>query len=478
MNTAKLMTNIVSAKNEFCRLYSRMLPEADNPLLPDYFDCCEIGDIDFDNKKILLVFHEYPVCVPADGCAVNAKVMQVLAERIGLVTPAIRCVVHAMDGSIKRMTKPATYSVEEVKDFTTNLGPVLRHFKLSGKSTSLLNDALANLEMKPIHLMTWCPTRMSYILTASKRTVETLVPLCDVLVSADIKRVDKLYFMSAKSMIILHIPADLESTFIGSLLRKSDSDDSLIIEAYHCAVQFAEGTRNKFDTPLLDAFLGGVQVDNHGNVLVKIKIGESTHVITLNESSRPVGRVGAQPDKVAKIHDLAKELKEEIVENIISNVLNQAQKDTLVEYSSCFDLTAPFDLDARLENLQKLHLTFCKEYTHTVTYPDDSELETDLERDFKISIKYPPKINCSYECLKSEFRSLWPVFNRMWPKYASTAPQHSRLMRCLKYVVSNYTITQSNLCEMILLLLAISPGKGPLERSYSKVCTFYESLKL
>ena len=169
--------------------------------------------------------------------------------------------------------------------------------------------------------------------------------------------------MSAKSMIILHILADLESAFIGSLLRKSDSDDSLIIEAYHCAVQFAEGTRNKFDTPLLDAFLGGVQVDNHGNVLVKIKIGESTHVITLNESSCPVGRFGAQPDKVAKIHDLARELKEKIDEIIISNVLNQAQ-DTLVEYSSCFDLTAPFALDARLENLQKLHSIFCKEYSH------------------------------------------------------------------------------------------------------------------
>ena len=138
-----------------------MFPEADNPLLPDYFDCCEIGDVDFENKKIILVFHEYPVCVTADGCAVNAKAMQVLAERIGLVTPAIRCVVHAMDGSIKRMTKSATYSVEEFKDFTTNLGPVLRHFKLSGKSTSLLNDALAILEMKPIHLMTWCPTWMS-----------------------------------------------------------------------------------------------------------------------------------------------------------------------------------------------------------------------------------------------------------------------------------------------------------------------------
>ena len=221
--------------------------------------------------------------------------------------------------------------------------------------------------------------------------------------------------MSAKSMIILHILADLESTFIGSLLRKSDSDDSLIIEAYHCAVQFAEGTRNKFDTPLLGAFLGGVQVDNRGNVLVKIKIGESTHVITVNESSRPVGRFGAQPDKVTKIHDHARELKEKIVENIISNVLNRAQKDTLVEYSSCFDLTAPFDLDPRLENLQKLHSIFCKEYTHTVTYPDDSEPETDLGRDFKISIKYPPKINCSYECLKSELRSLWPVFNRCGP---------------------------------------------------------------
>ena len=39
-------------------------------------------------------------------------------------------------------------------------------FHLNGKSQVLLNEALQVLDMKEVHLMTFCPTRMAYLLTA------------------------------------------------------------------------------------------------------------------------------------------------------------------------------------------------------------------------------------------------------------------------------------------------------------------------
>ena len=37
------------------------------------------------------------------------------------------------------------------------------------------------------------------------------------------------------------------------------------------------------------------------------------------------------------------------------------------------------------------------------------------------------------------------------------------------HILSNYEIQYPNLCELIVILLAISPSTGPLERSYSKL---------
>ena len=41
--------------------------------------------------------------------------------------------------------------------------------------------------------------------------------------------------------------------------------------------------------------------------------------------------------------------------------------------------------------------------------------------------------------------------------------------RFWKKVLEEYSIDFPNICELILILLAISPGTGPLERSYSKL---------
>ena len=141
------------------------------PLPPMFFKCCTLESVDFIQKKIQLVFENWPVAIVADCCKVNQKAGEMLTEECGLLSPTTRCSAHAGSGTLKRISSSKTMSVPEVVTFVEGLHPILRNFKLSGKSTSLLNNALEIMEMKPVKLMVWCPTRMANLLdlAASRR---------------------------------------------------------------------------------------------------------------------------------------------------------------------------------------------------------------------------------------------------------------------------------------------------------------------
>ena len=170
------------------------------------------------------------------------------------------------------MPKSQTYSVPEIKEFQTYLRIPLRHFQLSGKSTQLLNEAITNLEMKKIHMFSWYLTRMSYLLAACKFTVDKLIALYDVLVSADIKKEERAYIMGPQSMIILQIQADLESEFGKFYLRKLDTDHALISKTCYTSFKFADNLKSKFKTTLLNKFLNDLEEDKHGNLICNLKI--------------------------------------------------------------------------------------------------------------------------------------------------------------------------------------------------------------
>ena len=118
---------------------------------PNYFDCCFIENINCGEKTIQLLPRNWPVLIMTDGCSVNVLAGIKLTELLGLLSPNVRCSVHAGDGSLKQMAKSQTYSLPEVKKFQTYLRIILRHFQLSGRSTHLLNEALSNLK---IHMVT------------------------------------------------------------------------------------------------------------------------------------------------------------------------------------------------------------------------------------------------------------------------------------------------------------------------------------
>ena len=110
----------------------------------------------------------------------------------------------------------------------------------SGKSTSALNEILDVLGMKKVHMMTFCPTRMAYLLSAAEKSVELLMPICSVLTTLDVKREQRDTFLSPKSMFVLHALADLEKPFQKHFLKAVDTDGLVIIDMYRINERFAE----------------------------------------------------------------------------------------------------------------------------------------------------------------------------------------------------------------------------------------------
>ena len=142
--------------------------------------------------------------------------------------------------------------------------------------------------------------------------------------------------------------------------------------------------------------------------------------------------------------------------------MNQAS--TVVEFASLFDLNRKLGKEKRIEHLKKLHLIYCKEYVHTVPDGEKGDLH-----EFTLKIKYPPKITCSESDLVAEMNSLWPTITKSWLKYKDSKPVSSRIRRFWTDIISEHAIDYPNLCDMVMLLLAISPGTGPVERSFSKL---------
>ena len=97
---------------------------------PEYFKCCTVINIDYDVRKMELLFDNWPVCIAADGCATNSAAVEVLVNKIGLLSPGTRCSAHAAHGSARRLTTSKTMSTQEVVEYATNLRPALKHFKI------------------------------------------------------------------------------------------------------------------------------------------------------------------------------------------------------------------------------------------------------------------------------------------------------------------------------------------------------------
>jgi len=58
---------------------------------------------------------------------------------------------------------------------------------------------------------------------------------------------------------------------------------------------------------------------------------------------------------------------------------------------------------------------------------------------------------------------------RAWLKFKDSSPKLTITKRFLQHVVSEYAVEYPNICDLILILMAIASGTGSLERSFTKL---------
>ena len=165
--------DIEPADKELSRCFLQIYEALDFPQPPIYFKVCRVLDFDNDLKFINLEMICSPVLLTADGCKTNTKAGKDMVKMYGLVCPSVRCSVHAADGSLKRMANSKTRSVEPVVEFLGCFRKVTKHFQLSIKCSI----GCATYE-ESVHMVTFCPTRMAYLLTACAQAVLLLLPHC------------------------------------------------------------------------------------------------------------------------------------------------------------------------------------------------------------------------------------------------------------------------------------------------------------
>ena len=111
------------------------------------------------------------------------------------------------------------------------------------------------LDMKTLRMMSFCLTTVAYLLCACAQVVDLLLPICDVLASGGIRKEESDIFLSPKSMIIIHLLADLELAFQREFLKPLDHDHGAIITAQKVAESFPDQIWDLFEPKKLEKLL-------------------------------------------------------------------------------------------------------------------------------------------------------------------------------------------------------------------------------
>ena len=92
----------------------------------------------------------------------------------------------------------------------------------------LLDECLSILEVQPIHLISWCQTRMGYFFKACIACNGILSAVYDVMATANIRVEERDIFFTAKNIYTLKLVSHVELFFSRELLRPSDKSNLLV----------------------------------------------------------------------------------------------------------------------------------------------------------------------------------------------------------------------------------------------------------
>ena len=201
-----------------------------------------------------------------DGFSVNTKSSRLLLVLYGMPTGSNRCSAHAADGSLKRIARSKTMSVDQVVSLYEALRSVVAHFENSSKSKEQLNEAISILELhKGVHMMSWCATRMGHFLTACVKFNELLVAVYNTMYTSDLKKEERDCLFSAENIFTMKVMVDVNTIMYGKYLRAVDYTGSLVSMSYYIAHHAADMLK-ELRTPIADAFVASLTIDRNGNI--------------------------------------------------------------------------------------------------------------------------------------------------------------------------------------------------------------------
>ena len=150
--------------------------------------------------------------------------------------------------------------VDQVKTLCNCLRTIIKHFESSIKNKERLDQYMGFLEIKPIHLISWCGTRMEHFLEACVVFNKLLVDLHNTLFSLNIRKEERDILFTAENMYTLQVMRDLHHSFHGKYLRQVDKSTQLVLTLYKIAQDTANGMP-ELATPAAEKFLGSRDID-------------------------------------------------------------------------------------------------------------------------------------------------------------------------------------------------------------------------
>ena len=114
-------------------------------------------------------------------------------------------------------------NVAEVSMLYERLRTMVKHFESSIKNKELLDKAMEILELQPLHLISWCQTRMGHFLKACKVFNDNMLPAV-----YDTMYTKGILLFTAENTFIVKVSADIQPNFEKSYLRKADKSSLLV----------------------------------------------------------------------------------------------------------------------------------------------------------------------------------------------------------------------------------------------------------
>ena len=279
-------------------------------------------------------------------------------------------------------------NVAEVSMLYECLRTVVKHFESSIKNKELLDEAMEILELQPLHLISWCQTRMGHFLKACK-VFDMFPAVYDTMYTKGIRVDERDLLFTAENIFIVKVLVDIQPNFEKGYLRKVDKSSLLVSTVYNTVKSFASSITS-VKTPSADKFKDSLRLDENVNLLADTEIKDNIPTIMLNHPHKPSRHI-TKEERILKIKEGLTKLKERITANIEPNILDQCGKNTFYYCWSGLDLSDKIPSDTRIECLRDVITLLCTVKVHTIgRYNDykESEIVPDLWNGYTVSISF------------------------------------------------------------------------------------------